>query len=252
MSEGPDFVDPYVYPGTQVLINRAGITDPIKADEHERRSTLARRRELDTAPIEGSFDLAHLKAIHRALYQDVWDWAGETRTVNIAKGSSHFHEHTAIETAFVVINGFLKRSSLLNPDVDDETFVAECADLLEKINYVHPFREGNGRTQRAYLDQIAAISGRTLSWRNVSRADNERASIKAFNLASGEPLRSVIREALEPPMDGLSLADESLYTVHSQPVDPGRRRQTYQDRLAELSSYTATLRSPGDDHALER
>ncbi|MFL0422589.1 MULTISPECIES: Fic family protein [Kocuria] len=58
--------------------------------------------------------------------------------------------------------------------------VEQASTLLEQVNYVHPFREGNGRTQRAYLDQIAALSGRTLSWRNIGRIENERASIRAF------------------------------------------------------------------------
>ena len=76
---------------------------------------------------------------------------------------------------------------------------------------MHPFREGNGRTQRAYLDQIAALSGRTLSWRNIGRIENERASIRAFNEGTGAPFKPLIEEILKPPLDGLSLLDEELY-----------------------------------------
>jgi hypothetical protein len=77
------------------------------------------------------------------------------------------------------------------------------ANLLEKVNYIHPFREGNGRTQRAFLDQVASVSGRRLAWRNVGQHEHLRAMIKAFNEGSGKPLEAVIAEVMAPPLDGL-------------------------------------------------
>jgi cell filamentation protein len=81
----PDFADPYVYPGTTVLINRFGIRESHRLAHAEYAATWARRRQLAEEPIAGSFDLQHLKAIHRWLFQDVFSWAGELRTVEIAK-----------------------------------------------------------------------------------------------------------------------------------------------------------------------
>lgn len=244
-------IDPYVYPGTYVLKNLAGLESVVGANEYERGMSLFRRRELELTPIKGSFDLAHLQEIHRTLYQDVWEWAGQLRTVDITKGYSDFHPHTKIHVGFQDVERFLAGSSLLKPDCEEETFVMEAAELLEMVNYIHPFREGNGRTQRAYLDQIAAVSGRTLSWRNVSAMENERASIQAFHAASGKPLRAIIRRSLEPPMDGLTLLDEALYTVNTEPVAPKRPRRTHRDRLAEISAHTATLREAEPDPSLE-
>lgn len=215
-----EFVDPYLYPGTDVLKNLAGIRDGDGASRFERRMTLLRRRDLETDPVDGSFDLAHLQEIHRRLYQDVWDWAGELRTVVITKGSSTFLHPSRIQIAYGTVHDFLLRSDLINdPNISDSDFVVQMADLLEQINYVHPFREGNGRTQRAYLDQIAELSGRTLSWRNVGRIENERASIRAFNEGSGKPFRPLIEEITKPAIDGLSLLDDRLYRASNPEGD---------------------------------
>lgn len=209
-----EFIDPYLYPGTEVPQNIPGIRDPQAASRFERRETLVRRRELERDPVQGDFDLAHLCEIHRRLYQDVWEWAGQIRTVVISKGASTFLHPSRIEAAFGGIHEDLRHSALLiDSGIPDGDFVKQISDLWEKVNYVYPFREGNGRTQRAYLDQIAALSGRTLSWRNIGRIENERASIRAFNHGTGEPFEPLIEEILKPPLDGLSLLDEELYRV---------------------------------------
>lgn len=215
-----DFQDPYVYPGTKLLRNLQGEYDPERAAAAERDFSLLRRRELELRPVAQrqngtSFDLRHLREIHRRLYQDVWAWAGEIRAVEINKGASQFHSSEHIESAFAGVHDWLVRDTelLSNPEIDDETFIRQAADLLEKVNYIHPFREGNGRTQRAYLDQVASVSGRTLSWRNVEPRENIRASITAFETGSGEPFEDLLREALKPPVDGLGLLDEDVYAV---------------------------------------
>jgi cell filamentation protein len=79
--------DVYCYPGTRVLRNRYGLTDPDELDRIERQ--LVADRFAEGAPA-GSFDLAHLRAIHCHLFQDVYDWAGDIRTLEIAKGGSQF------------------------------------------------------------------------------------------------------------------------------------------------------------------
>ncbi|MGX9901303.1 Fic/DOC family protein [Arthrobacter sp. SA17] len=212
----PTFDDPYCYPGTEVLKNKQVLRDSQHALEIEREYSLLRRRELELNPVQGTFGLAHLQEIHRRLYQDVWDWAGQLRTVEITKGDSHFLQTHFFRNAGVDLSKFLQSTELLtNPDITDEDFIAQAADLLEKVNYIHPFREGNGRAQRAYLDQIAELSGRTFAWRNISKLDNERASIRAFKKGCGEPFRVLLEQALEPPMDGLSILDDELYQVSS-------------------------------------
>ena len=79
--------------------------------------------------------------------------------------------------------------------------------------YIHPFREGNGRAQRAFLDQVAESSGRRLAWRNISQREHTLASIRAFNQGSGEPFRELMSEVIKPPLDGLDPLEPSVYHV---------------------------------------
>jgi len=79
--------DPYVYPGTTTLRNRLGITDWTVLDRAERR--IVAERSSQGIP-GGSFDLFHLRAIHRHLFRPIYDWAGELRTVEINKGGHQF------------------------------------------------------------------------------------------------------------------------------------------------------------------
>ena len=128
-----EFVDPYLYPGTEVLKNIPGIRDPLAASRFERRETLVRRRELERDPVQGTFDLAHLREIHRRLYQDVWEWAGQIRTVAITKGSSTFLHPSRIEMAFANIHKTLCESALLHdPGISHDDFVEQAANLAHR------------------------------------------------------------------------------------------------------------------------
>ena len=82
--------DIYCIPGTAVLKNKAGITDQYLLDEYEGDFTAIRLLELAHNPIAGAFDLAHLCKIHGYLFQDVYEWAGEIRSVDIIRGESRF------------------------------------------------------------------------------------------------------------------------------------------------------------------
>ena len=85
-----DADDVYCIPGTAVLKNKAGITDQDQLDEYEGDFTAIRLLELTQNPVEGSFDLTHLCKIHQYLFQDVYEWAGEVRSVDIIRGESRF------------------------------------------------------------------------------------------------------------------------------------------------------------------
>jgi len=91
--------DPYLYPGTSVLKNLRGLTDPQLRARFEARQTHRRIAELIDMPITGGFDVAHLKAIHRHIFQDVYEWAGEFRTVNISKSGHLFGLAIVLEPA---------------------------------------------------------------------------------------------------------------------------------------------------------
>ena len=106
----------------------------------------------------GVFDLAHLRAIHRHLFQDIYDWAGELRTVEIAKEGHQFQFRRYIETGMADVHRRLVAANFLS-GLDLSAFAAGAAEIVGDINYVHPFREGNGRTQTQYLRLLADRAG---------------------------------------------------------------------------------------------
>jgi len=167
--------DPYVYPGTSVLRNKFGIRDSVQLDRVERQ--FVRQRAREGIPT-GDFDLKHLRAIHRHLFQDVYDWAGELRTVEISKGGSQFQFRKYIETGMADVHRRLRQADYLR-SLSPAGFAQAAAAILGDVNYVHPFREGNGRTQLLYLRQLARQAGHELDFARIDRAGWMDASIKA-------------------------------------------------------------------------
>ncbi|HUJ03081.1 MAG TPA: Fic family protein [Rhizomicrobium sp.] len=159
--------DPYVYPGLTVLRNKLGIRSEAELDHIER--LLVAQRAAEGIP-SGNFDLEHLKAIHHHLFQDVYDWAGEVRTVELNKGNQQFQFRQYIETGMADIHRRLTAAGFLK-GLDREAFAREASKILGDVNYVHPFREGNGRVQLYYLGQLAALAGHAI---DLTRIDPQR------------------------------------------------------------------------------
>jgi cell filamentation protein len=184
--------DPYVYPGTTILRNRLGITESRALDRVERRLVVQRTRE--GVPV-GSFDLIHLRAIHHHLFQDIYDWAGDLRTVEINRGGQQFQFRQFIETGMgdihhrLVASRFLKGLSL-------SEFARQAAVIIGDVNYVHPFREGNGRTQLQYLKQLAIQAGHSFDLARIDAAGWIEAS-KASHAADYSLMADAIRRVIE-------------------------------------------------------
>jgi cell filamentation protein len=166
MSSTPENSDLYLYSGTSVLRNLRGLTDPEQLERFEARRTHQRIAELMDNPLSGKFDLAHLKAIHLYIFKDVYEWAGQFRTVNISKGGRLFGLANFLEPALQqVLTKLTAENRLANLDAD--TFAGRAAYFLGELNAAHPFREGNGRTQREFirelgLEPITSTGGRRL------------------------------------------------------------------------------------------
>ena len=208
-----EFVDPYTYPGTTVLRNKFGIQDHSELELAEYEASWARRQQIAEGAVAGNFDLAHLQALHHWLFQDIFEWAGELRTVNISKGTSLFlHAGSLLSGAQYTFEGEPLRRLASGP-LPEEEFLDNAAVVLGDINYIHPFREGNGRTQRVFLDQLAAHGGREFAWRNVTEEENITASAAAVQDPSTPLLREMLVKVLAPPIDGLSVLDAGVYRV---------------------------------------
>ena len=175
-----DADDTYCYPGTDVLRNKAEITTAEDLDTYEGELSTLRSIEILENPIAGQFDLAHLQRIHLALFQDVYDWAGKIRTVDISRGNSRFANVRFIESAANNIFNKLARENWLK-GLDADALSKRLAHYLSEINALHPFREGNGRVQRIFISQLSQSAGYQLDYSDLEQEQIYRAMELAFN-----------------------------------------------------------------------
>ena len=138
------------YAGTTCLINKMDIRDEAELAETESALTLANISLLEQEPIAGNFDFAHYKAIHKFLFDDLYDWAGEIRTVNLSKKGTQFVPADGIEQIGNAVFARLAEADYFRQD-DFDTFVEHITEFYCDTNLLHPFREGNGRAQRVFL-----------------------------------------------------------------------------------------------------
>jgi len=150
--------DPYCYPGTTVLKNIPGIHDRAGLEEFEAAITAQRADEPLPA---GRLSVAQYKAIHHHLFQDVYAWAGRLRTVRMSKDGSAFCYPEHIDNEMKALFASLRQKQLLK-DLSHEQFAREAASFLSTLNAIHPFREGNGRTQTTFLALLAEQAGHPL------------------------------------------------------------------------------------------
>jgi cell filamentation protein len=147
--------DPYCYDGTTVLKNLPGLRNQAALDEFEAAMTAQRSDEPLPA---GRLGVAHYQAIHRHLFQDIYAWAGRFRTVRIAKDGSAFCYPENIEREMNRLFLTLKKKRYFK-GLSREAFASASAAYLSTLNAIHPFREGNGRTQTTFLTLLAARAG---------------------------------------------------------------------------------------------
>lgn len=219
-------MDPYVYQGTDVLINRRGIRDHQRLRTFEADATARRLIELRERPVAGNFDATHLRNIHRAIFQDVYSWAGEIRTVNISRAIQFpyaFPQHiaSALNSTFTQLGKERYLSS-----TGREQFAARAAHYLGEINAVHPFRDGNGRTQREFIRQLARRGGYAVDWSRVPRDTMYEASRSSFQNGDNKGLEAVLLAALrgERQRTAQELADALRNRVREHEPDSERER----------------------------
>lgn len=212
--------DPYTDPATGVLRNRLGITDPAVLAAAEADITAARIARLAQRPIPGNYDLSHLLAFHHEIFGSIYRWAGQVRTVDIAKESTRFCLPQNIAAFAGEVFGRLARRDNFLRGMPREQFLTKLADLYGDINALHPVREGNGRAQRAYLAQLAADAGYRLEWTGMDPERNRLASIASFNGHTG-PLRALLAD-LTTPEPAREASDPASPTPLIQPAPQPR------------------------------
>jgi len=191
--------DPHSERGNACPRNVFGILDYAELQEREGPLAAKRGLELEYRGMKGKFDSAHLQSIHRYLFQDVFPWAGEFRVVNISKGNANFGPAMHIAGALKELFDRLAKEKLLT-GLDAPAFVERAAFYLGEINAIHPFREGNGRTQREFIRQLGLHAGHPLSWSLVGTGFTQQqmidASIASHTRGDNTGLATIVEAAL--------------------------------------------------------
>ncbi|MDR2869023.1 MAG: Fic family protein [Deferribacteraceae bacterium] len=178
-----------------VLINKLGITDAERLNIYEHTLSDARALELKDEPIKPSFDLKHLQCIHQYLFQDVYFWAGELRDVNIFKGNGFCDCRFIVSEADKIFTRLANDQYLRGLDID--AFSKKLAYYFGEINALHPFREGNGRTQRIFIAELAEQAGYWLDFSNISQKEMIEASAASWK-GDYAPFETMFAEIVHP------------------------------------------------------
>lgn len=168
------------YEGTTCLVNKLGIRDEKKLSEIEAQITFAKAVMLEETPIDDDFGFEHFKKIHDFLLCDLYEWAGQVRTVDISKKRTKFLDAALIES--IGIKCFSKVKDGYFEDLPFDEFVKRIAEFYNDVNYIHPFREGNGRTQRIYFTQLIRHYGYDINFADV---DTDELMIATIQASSG-------------------------------------------------------------------
>jgi cell filamentation protein len=247
--------DPYLYPGTDVLRNIPGIRNTKDLTAFETLNSGARMYELRVQPTAGNFDTAHLKAIHKHVFQDVYPWAGQFRTTMLRKAQfiggpvtyftpPHLLEHEAQR----IFDG-LHRANLLK-GLSRPEFARKGAYLLVDLNNLHPYREGNGRTQRIFVEALARQAGHAVHFDVVSQERMIRASI----LATAGDAAMMIRlfqeitdnERIRPLRRAIEFLNANRFPWNTTYIATATPGQQYAGRLVGRDAGAFMMRTDSD------
>jgi cell filamentation protein len=188
-------LDPYVDPVSGILRNRLDLTDRDLLAQFEDDISTAAMSDLRMRPLSGRFDLAHLQAFHRRIFGRVYPWAGEIRSVAIAK-TDMFCLPQHIEPYAREVFGRLAAEDHLRR-LDRKQFVERLTYYFAEVNAIHPFREGNGRAQRAFFRQLSDEAGWSIHWVGLDPEANIEASIASLR-GDNAPLRTLLDDLVAP------------------------------------------------------
>ena len=192
------YIDPdytYTDPKTGVLRNSANVTDFATLLLIESGAVTKRIAELQANPIKIK-DSSTLLDIHKHLFQDIYSWAGKIRTVEISKDGKPFFPLSHFRNAFMFIDTLISEYRKIDKK-NKQQLTHKLAEILDNINYLHPFREGNGRTQREFLRLLAMEKGLSLNLNPPDNADIYERYMLGTITGNVEELATLILEIVE-------------------------------------------------------
>lgn len=207
----------YCYPNSNVLINKKNITSAKELLQIEVEYAGTRLVELQNNPIKGNFDFKHLCKIHKYIFQDLYSWAGKIRTIDIGKGNMFCYVQNINSFAESIFNKYY--SSCYAVKENRELFVEVLADNYADLNALHPFREGNGRSQREFAREICLACGYVFDLSVTTHSEMLEASIIAFNKADNSKLASIFKKAIIPENEYVNDNTSILKILTSDDLD---------------------------------
>ena len=184
--------DPYCHEGTDLLINKLGITDADELSEKEDQVALLNMTRIDFAP--PPYNLDYLCKIHQALFGDIYTWAGLIRTVDISKGDTRFCTCSRIEAEASKLFRQLEAADYL-AGVTRGTLVDKIAEFYVELNMVHPFRDGNGRTQRILFEHLVINCGYGFSLLAISTDAWVEANVAGY-IGDYAPMKAIFEQCI--------------------------------------------------------
>lgn len=195
-----DFVDPYFDDTIGDLRNLLGATSSEELKEREAQIVFANELDLEAANIARTNDLTEVLAIHTHLFGDIYDWAGQIRTVDIKKaddGAEFFLIVRKILDASRYVFGELSKENHLK-SLSINEFIERLAYFYDQLNYIHPFREGNGRVQRIFWSRVSRDAGYEINWDKVVGNENDEASRIAAEDMDLSALKAMFMKIVKP------------------------------------------------------
>lgn len=184
--------DAYCYPGSTVLRNKLDIRDELTLSEAEQQLSTIAADKVEFSP--PPYSLAYLQNIHRALFSDLYEWAGELRTVGVAKQDTRFCQPQFMEKEAGKIFKNIAAANWFE-EMDRTDLIVAVADAYSDINVVHPFREGNGRAQRILFEHLIMNAGFEISWWGIEKDEWIFANIAAYNCIP-RPMEEVFEKCI--------------------------------------------------------
>ena len=167
----------YTYKNSSVLKNKLNITTEEKLKEYETKMVALKLASIDKADFKRTYDEEHLKAIHKYLFEDVYDFAGQYRLENITKDNFIFSQYQYIDENIKEV--FKKTNIQSSEDLPFEELIIKLSDFMTDLNVLHPFREGNGRATREFIREFLDKLGFEINWFEIVYNDILRASMLA-------------------------------------------------------------------------
>lgn len=184
--------DPYLDKNTGVLRNLLGNMTTASLDETEADIASSEIAIIEQNKLQpANLDYAFYLSLHKQIFGAIYDWAGQLRTVEVSKGNTSFARVQYLQTNLQELFEELRQDNYLNGLAHDE-LINGLAYYYGELNVLHPFREGNGRTNRTFLSVLAASHGYHIAWDQMDPAENVAASIASYN-GNEAPMQLLLR-----------------------------------------------------------